>query len=157
MASGYSTVSTVLGVGVGGGFIVSMSAGSDFGLALGLLGVGVGGLVLLAVLLVFYFSLPASMAKLVVRDRIGDAFEVGTSCGVGISRAYAVPWLWSVPIGVVAAAVAGIVNVFPCVGWIASALLVYYVGLVMAALRATSSADARGLKGRRPATAEATA
>ncbi len=153
----FSIVPAVLGVGIFGGSIASMSAGSDLGLALGLLGVGVGGLFLLAVSVVLYFLLPASLANLAVRGRLGDAFDVDAVRGVVTSRAYAVPWLWSVLVGVVAAVVAGVVNVFPLVGWVASALVVFYVGVVVAALWAAGYADARGHEGRRPATAEATA
>lgn len=146
----YAVVPTVLGVGVLGGSIASMRTGSEVGVALGLLGMGVGGLVLLAVALVFYYLLPASLANLAVTGRLGDAFDVDVVRAVVTSRAYAVPWLWSVLVGVVAAPVAGALNVFPVVGWVASSLLVFYAEVVVAALWAAGYADALAPAGRGP-------
>lgn len=138
----YSVVPAVLGLGVFGGAVAAIATGSDVGLVVGLLGLGLGGLLLLVVWLAFYYLLPASLAILAASGRLGDAFDVGTVRAVVASRAYAVPWLWSALVLLVAGAVAGALNVFPVVGWVASALLAFYVEVVVAALWADGYADA---------------
>lgn len=146
----YAIVPTVLALGVFGGAVASMATGSDVGLVVGLLGLGFGGLVLLVVWLAFYYLFPASLAGLAATGRLGGAFDVDVVRAVVTSRAYAVPWLWSVLVGVVAGAVGGAISVLPVVGWIASALLVFYVEVVVAALWAAGYADALAPAGREP-------
>lgn len=150
VAFAYAIIPTVLALGLFGGAAASMATGSDVGLAVGLLGFGIGGLVLLAIGLVFYYLFPASLANLAVTGRLGAAFDVETVRQLVTSRAYAVPWLWALGAAVVGGSVVGAVNVFPLVGWIAGALLAFYVEIVLGVLWGAGYADALGAEAIEP-------
>lgn len=143
----YAIVPAALGAMVFGGAAASIATGSDVGLALGLLGAGIGGLVLLAIALVFYYFLPASLANLAVTGRIGAAFDVDTIRPVVTSRAYAVPWLWALGVLIVGGAVANAIGIIPLLGWIAGAVLLFYVEVLLGALWGTGFADALEAEG----------
>lgn len=139
----YAIVPTLLAVGVFGGAVASIATGSDVGLALGLLGLGLGGLGLLAVALGFYYLLPASLANLAVTGRVGAAFDTHAVRRVVTRREYAVPWLWALAVLVVGGAVANAIMVVPVLGWVAGAVVLFYVQVVIGALWGTGFADAR--------------
>lgn len=154
----YAVVPTVLALGMFGGAVASIATGSDVGMVLGLLGFGIGGLLLMAIGLVFFYLLPASLANLAVTGRLGAAFDVDTVRRVVASRAYAVPWLWGLGVLVVGGTVANLVMVIPLLGWIAGAILLFYVEVVMGALWGTGFAEALDAEGPEPGeTVDATA
>lgn len=153
----YSLVAGVVGAVVFGGSIAAMATGSDAGMALGLLGFGVGSLVFLLVALALFYLAPASLANLAVTGRLGAAFDVGTVRALVTSREYAVPWLWGLGVALVGGAVANAIAVIPLLGWIAGALLLFYVEVVLAALWGAGYADALGEPSTTEGEAEAAA
>lgn len=143
----YAIVPVALGVMVFGGAVASIATGSDVGLALGLLGAGIGGLVLLAIGLVLYYFLPASLANLAVTGRLGAAFDIDTIRAAVTSKAYAVPWLWALGVLIVGGAVANAVGIIPLLGWIVGAVLLFYVQVLLGVLWGTGFADALEAEG----------
>lgn len=144
----YGIVPALVGLTLFGSAIAAMATGSDVGVALGLLGLGLGSLFWLALALVFFYPLPASLAALAVSGRLGAAFDVETIRAVVTTRAYAVPWLWSLAILVVAGAIGGAVNAVPLIGWVVGALFLFYVDVVLAVVWAAGWADGLDAAGR---------
>ena len=141
----YSIVPAFLGLVVFGGAVAAMASGTDAGLAVGLLGFGLGGVVLLAVSLALFYLAPASLAAVAVTGRLGAGFDPAAIRAVVGTREYAVPWLWGLAVAVVGGAVANVVLVVPLLGWVAGALLLFYVEVVLAALWGAAYADATAL------------
>lgn len=95
-------------------------------------------------LLAALYVLPAGLARFAVTGEFGSAFAFRRLWPVLRSGTYAVAWLLALVVTVVAGAVGGIVGGLTLVGFVLTAVVVYYGEIVAAYLYA------RGFTGERP-------
>lgn len=123
----YLLVPVVVGVLTVGGSAGAVATGSSAGAGLGAAGL-LGGLTLTAVLsLLFGYVAVAAVVNFAHRGRFGAAFDAGELRAVAFDGDYAVAWLVSIGVFVVAGLVAGI----PLVGFVVGPFVSFY-GMVVA-------------------------
>lgn len=111
-------------------------------MAAGAAGFGLGALLALALTVVFSYVAVAAIVNFIAEDRVGAAFDFGTLREVVTTREYAVAWLLSVVVFIVAAVVSGLLNIVPFLGAILGAFVFFYAEVVAAALWADGFAEA---------------
>lgn len=117
-----------------GGSMAAIATGTRGGMAAGAAGFGLGALLGLVLTVVASYLAVAAIVNFVAEDRVGAAFEFGTLRAVITTRAYAMAWLLSVVVFIVAALVSGILNVVPFLGAILGAFVFFYAEVVAAHL-----------------------
>lgn len=130
----------VAGVTVGG-TIVSMGAGSNPNLAVGQLFLGF--LLSTVLALVFGYVAVAAVVNFARVGTLGAGFAVGDIRPVLFSRNYAMGWLLSVVVVLVAGAITSALNAIPVLGTLIGAFVTFYALVVAARLWADGFADAR--------------
>lgn len=140
----FMIVPLVVGAVTVGGSIVAMATGTRSGAAAGVGGLLVGFFLTFVLSLVFGYFAVVAVVNFARVGRFGAAFDFGTIRQVGFDRDYAVAWLVSVVVFLVAAAVAGVLNVIPFLGLVVGAFVYYYAAVVAANLWAGGYADAVG-------------
>lgn len=127
-----------------GGSILAMATGSRSGAAAGMGGLLVGFLLTFVLSLVFGYFAVVAIVNFAREERFGAAFDVGTIKRVGFDRDYAVAWLVSVVVFLVAGAIGGVLNVIPFLGFVVAAFVYYYAAVVAANLWAGGFVEAVG-------------
>lgn len=127
-----------------GGSILAMATGSRSGAAAGVGGLIVGFLLTFALALVFGYFAVVAVVNFAREERFGAAFDFGTIKRVGFDGDYAVAWLVSVVVFLVAGAIGGVLNVIPFLGFVIGAFVNYYAAVVAANLWADGFVDAVG-------------
>ena len=133
----------VAGVTIGGA-IVSIAAGTEAGIAAGLGGLFVGFGISFLLALIFSYVAVVALVNFAREEEFGAGFDVGVIKAVALHRDYAIAWLLSIGLFIVAGAIASILNVVPFLGTALGALVTFYVSIVAAALWADGFADAVG-------------
>lgn len=121
-----------------GGAIMAIATGSEAGAATGLGGLMVGMLVTFLLMLFFGYLSAVGIVNFAHEDRFGAAFDFGTIRDVGFDSDFAVPWLVSVGVFLVA----GIVSNIPVIGFIVGVFVNFYALTVAANLWAGGFTDA---------------
>lgn len=121
-----------------GGSIATMATGSDAAVATGFGSMLFGLVVSLVLTLAFGYVAVAALVNFAREDRFGAAFDFGLIKTVALDREYAVPWLVSVGIFLVASFVNGV----PFVGWLLAPFVGFYAAIVAANLWADGFAAA---------------
>lgn len=137
-----------------GGALVAIATGGEAGLAAGAGGLFFG-LVLSGILaIVFGYLAVIGIVNFAREDRFGAAFDLEVIKTVALDREYAIAWLISIALFLVA----GIVNAIPLVGWILMPFVSFYVAVVAANLWAGGFGRALGTTADlpRPSDEEAT-
>ena len=135
----------VAGVTVGGS-IAAIATGTESGAAAGVGGLMVGLGLTSILLLVFGYLSVAAVVNFAKEERFGAAFDFGRIKTVVLDRGYAIAWLVSVVILVIASFVTAI----PLIGWLLSPFVGFYAAVVAANLwaggfdRALDSTTVRG-------------
>ncbi len=119
----------VAGVTVGGS-IAAIATGSEAGAAAGAGGLFVGLTLSTLLALVFGYLAVVAIVNFAREDRFGAAFDFETIRTVAFDREYAIAWLVSVTIFVVASFVSAI----PLVGWLLAPFAAFYAAVVAANL-----------------------
>ncbi len=135
----------VAGVTVGGS-IVAIATGTEAGAAAGVGGLMLGLGLTSILLLVFGYLSVAAIVNFANEERFGAAFDFDRIKTVALDREYAIAWL----VSVVILLVAGLVTAIPLIGWLLSPFVGFYAAVVAANLwaggfdRALGSATVRG-------------
>lgn len=130
----YMIVPIVVAAVTVGGSIAAMATGSQAGQAAGLAGM-FGGLAVSFVLsLLFGYFAVVALVNYARTDEFGAAFEFDMIRRVALDGEYFVPWLMSVVVFIVAAVIAGMLNVIPILGGIVGAFVFFYAEVVAARL-----------------------
>jgi len=143
----YSIIPGIVFAVTVGGSIAAMATGTRGGAAAEADGQpgGSGGFLLSVVFsLVFGYVAVAALINFAAENRLGAAFVFGTLSTIVLSREYAVAWLFSIIVFLVAAIVAGVLNIVPFLGAIAGAFIFFYAQMVAANLWAGGYSDALG-------------
>lgn len=129
-----------------GGSIAAMATGNEMGAGLGVAGL-FGGVGLTAILaLLFSYVAVAGIANFAHEGRLGAAFDVSQLRTIALNSDFAVAWVVSVVVFIVAGAIAGI----PFIGFILGPFASFYAVVVAARLWAGGYMDALGLGGSVP-------
>ena len=131
----------VLGVTVGSA-VIALATGTDAGVAAGLSGLFVGLGLFFILALVFGYIAVAALVNFAREERFGAAFDVEVLKTVLFHREYAITWLVSVVIIVVASMIAGGLNLIPLLGAVIGAFVTFYAAIVAAALWTDGFANA---------------
>lgn len=127
-----------------GGSIAAMATGTRGGAAAGLGGLLVGFLVTFVLSLVFGYFAVIAVVNFAREERFGAGFDFATLQRVGFDGTYAVAWLASVVVFIVAAVIGGVLNVIPFLGLIVGSFLYFYAAVVAANLWADGFSEALG-------------
>lgn len=127
----------VAGVTIGGS-IATMGTGSEAAAARGVGSLIVGFALTLVLALTFGYLAVAAIVNFAREDRFGAAFDFEVIKTVALDRDYAVAWLVSVAVFLVA----GFVNGVPFVGWLLAPFVGFYAAVVAANLWAGGFAQA---------------
>lgn len=139
----------VFGVTVGGLVTAAALGNGDVGFG-AILGALAGFAVAAVISLVFWYLVPAAVANVARTGRIGSGFAFGELRPALASGSYAVPWLLSVAVLVVAGVVTGVLNVVPLLGFLLAIPVTFYATVVAFRLAATGFRDATGAVVERP-------
>ncbi len=137
-----------------GGSIVAMATGTEAGAAAGVGGLMLGIGLTSILLLVFGYLNVAAIVNFATEERFGAAFDFDRIKAVVLDREYAIAWL----ISVVILLVAGLVTTIPLIGWLLSPFVGFYAAVVAANLwaggfdRALDSTTVRGRRKREDTT-----
>ena len=136
----YLLVPTIVAIVTVGGSIAAILTGNSAGEAAGVAGL-FGGFALTAVLsLVFGYFAAAAIVNFACEGSLGAAFDFGTVRQIAFDGDYAVAWLVSVVVFIVA----GIVTGIPLIGWVIAPFLTFYASVVAARLWGGGYLDAVG-------------
>lgn len=136
----YMLIPTIVAFVTVGGAIGAMATGSETGAAVGLAGM-FGGLALTAVLsLVFGYFAVVAIVLFAREEEFGAAFDFGQLRDVALNADYAIAWLVSIVVFIVAGIVAGI----PFIGFILGPFASFYAMMVAGRLWAGGYMDAVG-------------
>lgn len=113
-----------------GGSIATMATGESAGVAAGVGGMMVGLTLTLVLSLVFGYVAVAAIVNFAREGRFGAAFDFDVIKTVAFDREYAVAWLVSVAVFLVA----GLVNAIPLIGWLLAPFVGFYAAVVAANL-----------------------
>ncbi|WP_247005676.1 DUF4013 domain-containing protein [Halorientalis litorea] len=130
----YLLVPLVVGAVTIGGSIAAMATGTNAGVATGLAGLGIGLLATTALSLLFGYVAVAAIVNFARTEEFGAAFDFEVIRAVILDRDYAVAWLVSVAVLILAGAIAGVLNSIPFPGAIISAFVGFYALIVAASL-----------------------
>ena len=119
----------VAGITVGGS-IAAIATGSEIGAAAGTGGLLVGLTVSAILSLVFGYLAVVALVNFAREGRFGAAFDFDIIKTVALDRDYAIAWLVSVGVFLIA----GIVSAIPFVGWIITPFVSFYAAIVAANL-----------------------
>lgn len=120
---------------LGGTFVfgvAGLASGSDAGALTGGLVLLVGGLLTVALSLAVTYVLPAVLLNYAETDRLGAGFAVGDITPMLTNQAYMWAFAYVLVAGLGFGIIAGLLNVVPVLGAIASAFVGFYVGVMMA-------------------------
>lgn len=131
-----------------GGSIAAFATGTSAGTATGVAGLLGGFFVTLVLGLLFGYIAVAGIINFVREDQISAAFDVDRLRQIVLSSEYAVAWLLSIGVFVVASVVAGILNVVPLIGAILGAFVFFYAQIVAADLWADGYTAAMAFESR---------
>ena len=132
----------VAGVTIGGS-ILAIATGSGAGAAFGIGGIFFGLTISALLSIVFGYFAVVALVNFAREERFGAAFDVDVIKTVALDKEYAIAWLVSVGIFIVA----GIVGMIPLVGWILVPFASFYAAVVAANLWAggfTQAIDSTG-------------
>jgi hypothetical protein len=115
----------VAGITIGGS-IAAVATGSEIGAAAGTGGLLVGLTVSMILSLVFGYLAVVALVNFAREGRFGAAFDFDTIKTVALDRDYAIAWLVSMGVFLVA----GIVSMIPLVGWILTPFVSFYAAIV---------------------------
>jgi len=119
----------VAAVTVGSAFL-AFATGTDASVSAGLAGL-LGGLALSAILsLVFGYFGVVGIVNFANEGRVGAGFDVSRITSVALEADYAVAFLLSVGVFIVAGAIGSVLSTIPLLGWIISAFLLFYAQVV---------------------------
>lgn len=139
----YSIIPGIVFAVTVGGSIAAIATGTRGGAAAGLTGLTVGFFLSIVLSLVFGYVGVAGLINFASENRLGAAFDVGTLSTIVLSREYATAWLLSIVVFFAAAIVAGVLNIVPFLGAIASAFIFFYAQVVAANLWTGGFSDAK--------------
>lgn len=139
----YMLVPLIVGGLTVGGAALAMATGTDAGVAAGFGGMAVGFLLTFLLALVFGYVAVAAVVNFAREGRFGAAFDFGVLKRVVLDREYAVAWLVSVAVLLVAS----LVNVIPFIGWLLAPFAIFYAAIVASSLWADGFSDALGRPG----------
>jgi len=137
----YMLVPLVVGSVTVGSAILSVATGSDVGLALTQMFIGF--VVTTALALVFGYVAVAAIVNFAREERFGAAFDFALIKDVLTTQSYAVAWLLSVAVFIVAGIITGLLNSIPVIGFFLGSFVTFYAGVVAARLWADGFAEAR--------------
>lgn len=126
----YMLVPVVVAAVLFGGSIAAIATGSDAGISAGLGGLFVALGVTLVLSLVFGYVAVVALVNFARVGQFGAAFDFGTIKTVALDGDYAVAWLASVLVFLVA----GLVGSIPLLGWVLAPVATFYAAVVAAAL-----------------------
>lgn len=127
----------VAGITVGGS-LLAIATGSEAGAAAGTGGLFFGFMISAILGLVFGYLAVVAIVNFARKEDFGAAFDFDTIKTVAMEREYAVPWLVSVGVFIVAGFAGGI----PLVGWLISPFASFYAAIVAANLWAGGFSEA---------------
>lgn len=122
-----------------GGAVVAMATGGDAGAAIGIGGMLVGLLLTFVLTLLFGYLSAVGIVNFAREGRFGAAFDVDVLRDVGFDMGFAVPYLVSVGVLVVA----GIVASIPVIGFVLGVFVSFYALIVAARLWTDGFTEAR--------------
>lgn len=134
----YLLIPLIVGALTIGGSIAAMATGTDVGAAAGLGGSLVGVAVTLLLTVVFGYVSVAAIVNFAREERFGAGFEFGVLKQAVLTDEFAIAWLLSLLLFIVA----GVVNVIPLLGWVLAPFIGFYVAVVAANLWADGFARA---------------
>ncbi|WP_114577158.1 DUF4013 domain-containing protein [Saliphagus sp. LR7] len=120
---------------LGGTFVfgfAGLASGSDAGALTGGLVLLAGGLLTAGLWLAVAYVLPAALLNYAETGRLGAGFAVGDITPMLTNRAYMRAFAYALVAGVAFGVVAGLLNVVPVLGAIASAFVGFYVAVTVA-------------------------
>ena len=131
----------VFGVSVGG--LVTAAAFGNGNVGVGSILGALAGFTLSAIIaLAFWYVVPAAVANVARTGNVGSGFAFGELRPALLSGAYAVPWLLSVGVLVVAGVVTGVLNAVPVLGFLLAIPVTFYATVVAFRLTALGFGDA---------------
>lgn len=122
-----------------GGAVMAMATGSEAGAAAGFGGIMVGSLLTFVLMLLFGYLATVALVNFAREARLGAAFDVNVIKNVGLSRAFAVPWLLSIAVFMGAV----LLNVVPLIGTLLAVFANFYALIVASVLWADGFDNAR--------------
>jgi len=129
----YGLVPAIIAAVVIGGGILSFAVGggaeSSSLIGLGMVGVLVGSLLAIVLSLLAAYVIPAAIAAFAETDKIGAAFSFGELRPVLTSGTYATAWVYGIAILFAAGLIAGLFNVVPVIGQVATGFLGFYAAV----------------------------
>lgn len=120
---------------LGGTFVfgfAGLASGSDAGALTGGIVLLAGGLLTVALWLAVAYVLPAALLNYAETGRLGSGFAVSDITAMLTNRAYMRAFAYALIAGVAFGVVAGLLNIVPVLGAIASAFVGFYVAVTVA-------------------------
>lgn len=121
-----------------GGSITAMATGNEAAAAAGFGGLWLGLLLSMILSLAFGYLAVVGLVNFADQDRFGAAFDVETIKTVALNREYAMLWLISIGMFVVAS----VVSAIPFIGWILTPFATFYAAVIAANLWADGFSQA---------------
>lgn len=125
-----------------GASVLAILTGTEVGFATGIGGLFVGLVATSILVIVFGYVAVAGIVHFALEERFSAAFELGTLKPILFHREYAVAWLMSFLVLLVAGAISGFLNVIPVIGTIVGAFVGFYAAMVAATLWSDGFTDA---------------
>lgn len=122
----YMLIPLLVAIVTVGGSLLAIGSGSETGFQ----GVGIGLTISVLVAILFGYLGVAALVNFAREERLGAAFDFTVLKPVVLSREFAVAWLVSVGLFIVAS----FVNVIPFIGWLLAPFAGFYVSIVGAKL-----------------------
>ncbi|MFB6107047.1 MAG: DUF4013 domain-containing protein, partial [Halobacteriaceae archaeon] len=143
----YNLVPAIILFVFAGGAVVGLATGDTGAAGLGIASL-FGGFVLAGIVgLVLFYILPAGLVNMGRTGRLGSAFAFSELRPVLFNGDYAMNWLMSIAVFIIAGVVSGLVGMIPLLGWIAGAFIGFYAYVASAYLWGRGVNSAGGFDG----------